>query len=313
MAHNSHPLVTIAIPTYNRANSYLKYSLQSASKQTYQNIEIIVSDNCSKDNTEEVVRNVNDPRIIYFRQSTNIGPNRNQNFCLEQAKGDYYLQLHDDDMIDNDFVELCMKAVNYSTNIGIIQTGVRVIDSEGNVMDETRNRMKGESIEEFFRGWFSAKTSWYLCNTLFNTQKLKAIGGFPLSQTDDGIAITKLVKFGRVDVEDVKASFRKHSEEITFAVKVKEWCEDYLYLLDQMCELIPDKNKVAFRNDGMRFFSMLNYNRARAVKSPFKQIISYLIVYRKYHYFPSSWQLPPHIAKMIPLLYKFKRIYKFIH
>lgn len=260
----------------------------------YPNIEIIVSDNCSTDNTEMVVKSFNDPRILYFRQRINIGPINNSNFCLDQAKGDYFLQLHDDDIIDNDFIEVCMKAANYSTDIGIIQTGVRVIDSRGNVLHESRNRIKGGSIEDFFRGWFSGKTAWYLCNTLFNTKRLKEMGGFPPSQVDDGIVIVKLAKYGRIDVEDVKANFRKHSGEITFAVKVKEWCEDYLSLLDQMCEVVPEKNKTVLKNEGIRFFSILNYSRARAVKSPFKRLIAYLTVFRKfnYHYLPSRSHLP---------------------
>lgn len=71
----------------NRANSYLRCALQSAVSQTYKNIEIIVSDNCSPDNTESVVREFDDPRIRYYRQNQNIGPFKNFDFCLEQARG----------------------------------------------------------------------------------------------------------------------------------------------------------------------------------------------------------------------------------
>lgn len=73
------------IPTYNRANSYLTHVLRSAVCQTYQNIEIVVSDNHSSDNTESVVREFDDPRIRYYRQKENVGPVRNRHFCLEQA------------------------------------------------------------------------------------------------------------------------------------------------------------------------------------------------------------------------------------
>ncbi len=69
MQNNEHifPLVTIGIPTFNRADSYLKYSLKSAVSQTYSNIEIIVSDNASTDNTETFVKSFNDPRIRYIQ------------------------------------------------------------------------------------------------------------------------------------------------------------------------------------------------------------------------------------------------------
>ena len=119
------PLVTIGIATYNRAEKYLSQALKSAVNQTYQNIEIIVSDNCSTDNTEQLVKGFNASNIRYFRQKKNITANENFNYCLNQAKGEYFLLLHDDDLIDNDFVEVCIKADQYPSDIGIIRTGMR--------------------------------------------------------------------------------------------------------------------------------------------------------------------------------------------
>ena len=99
--------VTVGIPTYNRADSYLKNALKSALAQRYENFEIVVSDNCSKDHTQALVEQMDDGRIRYFRQEKNIPANDNFNFCLQQARGDYFLLLHDDDLIDPDFVAAC--------------------------------------------------------------------------------------------------------------------------------------------------------------------------------------------------------------
>lgn len=96
MHSKAQPLSTIAIPTYNRANSYLREAIRIAMNQTYPNIESIISDNCSMDNTETVVKNFKDHRIRYFRQGKNIGGNNNFNFCPSQAKGKYFLLLMDD-------------------------------------------------------------------------------------------------------------------------------------------------------------------------------------------------------------------------
>jgi glycosyltransferase involved in cell wall biosynthesis len=68
------PLVSIAIPTYNRADCYLRQSLESALRQTYPKVEILVSDNCSGDDTEEFVTGIADRRLKYFRHERNIGP-----------------------------------------------------------------------------------------------------------------------------------------------------------------------------------------------------------------------------------------------
>ena len=91
-----------------------------------------------------------DPRIRYFRHAENIGPTNNWNFCLNEARGSYFLLLHDDDLIDHDFIDVCMKAANYSTDIGIIRTGTRIIDSQGGVVHTYTNDAAGLSTEEFF-------------------------------------------------------------------------------------------------------------------------------------------------------------------
>jgi len=282
-----HLLVTIAIPTYNRADSYLRHALSSAVEQTYTNIEIIVSDNCSVDNTEDVVKGFNDSRIRYFKQKENIGPWKNFNFCLQQANGIYFLVLSDDDLIDNDFIDACMKAAKYSTNIGIIRTGTRVIDSQEVVLRTRTNEVVGLSTENFFRGWFTKKTAFYPCSTLFNTEKLREIGGFGPENNlfHDGFVIVKLAaKFGRIDIVDVKASFRKHLDEITFAVKVKDWCRDSLLLLDSMCELVSEEYRETFREEGMQFFIRINYNRTKRIESPFKRFITYMMVFKMFNY-----------------------------
>ncbi|MFN6946983.1 MAG: glycosyltransferase family 2 protein [Cytophagaceae bacterium] len=286
------PLVTIAIPTYNRANTFLRFSLESALKQTYPNIEIIVADNCSTDNTEELVKSYKDNRIRYFRHDKNIGANNNFNFCLEQARGDNFQLLQDDDLIDEDFIETCINKLNQNGGeTGIIRTGTRIIDSEGNIISEVPNLVEGLSTKEFFLGWFANKTSPYLCSTLFNTKSLKELGGFGSKHNlfQDVLAEFQLAaKRGRIDIQDIKASFRRHSGEMTFTAKVRDWCEDSLMLLDVMCELVQEN--VIIRTEGMRFFSKLNYNRARAVKSPFERFIAYLTVFKKfnYHYLPSK-------------------------
>ncbi|MFZ2198852.1 MAG: glycosyltransferase family 2 protein [Thermodesulfovibrionales bacterium] len=286
MVHNTVPLVTIAIPTYNRANGYLKNAIGCALTQTYQNVEVVISDNCSSDNTEEVVKGFNDPRIRYFRQSFNIGANNNFNFCLEKAQGIYFLLLHDDDAIDADFIDICMRSANYRTDIGLIRTGTRVIDGEGKVIIERRNQIGGASTEDFFLGWFSGKTVLYLCSTLFNTTGLKALGGFGSKHNlfQDVFAEVQLVsRLGRADVQDVKASFRKHKGEMTFAAAVVSWCEDSLLLLDLMSELSSEKREQV-RRSGMKFFARLNYMRAMAVRSPLRRFQAYFTVFKNFHY-----------------------------
>jgi hypothetical protein len=101
------PKLTIGIPTYNRAHM-LPTSLSAALSQTHDDVEVIVSDNASTDNTEEVVRKFG-RRVRYYRNETNLGPSAN--FCrlVELATGDYFSWLQDDDCI---FGQFAQRAVN---------------------------------------------------------------------------------------------------------------------------------------------------------------------------------------------------------
>ncbi|GJL51096.1 MAG: hypothetical protein NPIRA01_23230 [Nitrospirales bacterium] len=289
-------LVTIGIPTYNRANGFLPQALESAIAQTYENLEIIVSDNCSSDDTETVVKGYGDPRVKYFRHPKNIGPLGNSNFCLKQAKGIYFLQLHDDDIIDADFIDACMKIEHTSPNVGVIRTGVRVIDEKGNVIHSHRNTVDGPSLKDYFLAWFENKTSWYLCNTLFQTKGLQEGGGFysKCHHVSDGVAIVYMAhKFGRADIEDVKASFRMHAGEITFSVAVKDWCLDYHDLLEQMYVVTHYDSYVKKR--GAIFFSRMNYRRANMIASKGKRLLTFLMIYRLFYYaYPPDAYVLPH-------------------
>ena len=94
---------------------------------------------------------MNDSRIRYFKHSHNIGPNNNFNFCLKEAKGQYFLLLHDDDVIDQDFIETCMKAAEGLNSPGIIRTGTRLIDHNGRVLKEKQNNVIGLTFDEFLQ------------------------------------------------------------------------------------------------------------------------------------------------------------------
>lgn len=92
------PFFSIIIPTYNRAK-FLKATIAITLKQTFQDFEIVISNNCSTDETEEVVLSFNDPRIRYFRNKTNIGAEPNMRKAISYARGKYLFTMGDDDFI----------------------------------------------------------------------------------------------------------------------------------------------------------------------------------------------------------------------
>ena len=93
------PLVTIGIPTYKRPE-LLRETLRSALGQSYGNLEIIVSDNAADPETAALVSSFADPRVRYLAQPTNLGMVGNWNALLKAARGDYFLLLSDDDLLN---------------------------------------------------------------------------------------------------------------------------------------------------------------------------------------------------------------------
>ena len=284
MASSHHILVTIGIPTYNRADSYLRQALQSAVRQNYAPLEIIVSDNCSTDDTEAVVRSFADPRIHYYRQPANLDPNSNFNFCLEKAGGEFFLLLHDDDVIDADFIQACMDAVGSDREVGVVITGTRVIDANNHILKTNPNWLGRTSYEAFIQGWLEHRVALYLCNTLYNTQHLKALKGFHSRHNlyQDVVATMHLAaRYGQIHVTEVKASFRLHGKNRGDSAGVMNWCRDCQELMKTMTDLLPRRNTHIERL-AATFFSNQCYGFAQHISNPLLRLLTYHRIYQAF-------------------------------
>ena len=127
------PLVSVGIPSYNRPEG-LRRTLECITEQTYTNLEIIVSDNCSAGTeTGAVVREfmAKDPRIQYYRQENNQGPMFNFQFVLEKATGEYFMWAADDDEWDQKFIEGCL---DHRNNIGTVMTNYKTLFRKTNII-----------------------------------------------------------------------------------------------------------------------------------------------------------------------------------
>ena len=91
-------LVSIIMPSYNTAN-YISESINSVMNQTYKNWELIIVDDCSTDNTDEIVKKfLKDKRIRYFKNNKNSGAAISRNKALREAKGRWIAFLDSDDL-----------------------------------------------------------------------------------------------------------------------------------------------------------------------------------------------------------------------
>jgi len=278
---NAGPLVTIGISTYNRAESTLPEALDSALRQTYGALEVIVCDNASTDGTEALLRARRDPRLAFHRHAENIGANANFNACLERARGRFFLLLHDDDVLDETFVERAMTALE-GRDPGVLLAGVRLIDAEGHGTGLVSGPPDGLTPSDLFLRWFERRFSFYLVSTLFHTERLRAAGGFasPEDLFQDVVAIARLAgRHGYVAVPGIGGSFRRHEMTRTKRSPAMRWARDANYLLDAICAEMPQA-AAALRAAGAPYFTATCYRYVATEPSWWQRRAMYAHVYR---------------------------------
>jgi hypothetical protein len=114
------PLVSVGIPTYNRAEK-LKRAAESVLGQTHRNVELVISDNASGDDTESLCRELSqsDPRVRYLRAAANRGPTANFNILFGELRGEYAMVLSDDDWLDAGYLASCLSELRRSPELAL--------------------------------------------------------------------------------------------------------------------------------------------------------------------------------------------------
>ena len=155
--HNARvPRVSVFIPTYNRAK-LLPHAIRGVLEQTFDDLRLVVSDNASEDETQEVVASFDDPRIEYVRQPENLGAFGNHNWFLTRVETDFALILCDDDLVYPTLLERMVAELDRRPRAGVVHAAFDVIDEEGEVLLPHVNWTNGlehdavESPEEFIR------------------------------------------------------------------------------------------------------------------------------------------------------------------
>jgi hypothetical protein len=124
------PLLSVLIATYNRAG-YLTKAVASVLNQSYSNFTLKIVDDASTDDTPEVIRSIDDPRLVSYRQPSNRGWLGNCNSALEGIGTKYVLMLGDDDIMMPGGLERAIAVLEAHPNVGMVHTSLNVIDSEG--------------------------------------------------------------------------------------------------------------------------------------------------------------------------------------
>ena len=147
-------IISVIIPTYNRAH-LIGRTIKSILNQTFQDFEIIVVDDGSVDDTEEVVRSFDDPRIKYLKHQKNLGASTARNTGIKNSRGEYIAFLDSD---DEWLPEKLKKQINIfqraPDKVGLVYSWAEMIDEKGELFRKLNFVVKGRVLQNILRGNF---------------------------------------------------------------------------------------------------------------------------------------------------------------
>ncbi len=157
-------LIDILIPTYNRGVDVLAnlkaLEQQLAAQDLWGSIQVIISDNCSPDNTAQLVQaycaqKPTNMAVQYYRNEENIGLERNAVAVLEKASSPFVLFLGDDDFLAEGYLSYCYEQIQQYDDLGCIIPGIVSVFQDGTTKD-----VRGDAAEQVKEAGFEAMLAW---------------------------------------------------------------------------------------------------------------------------------------------------------
>jgi len=177
MNNKENPLVSICIPVFNGEN-FIFFAIKSVLEQNYPNYELLIVDNCSVDNTEEIIKQFSDKRIKYLKNQNNIGALRNFKKCVDLACGEYFVLLPHDDSLLPGFIDIYVDKLKKYEKVGMVYSSVQVVNETGdkirlNISNEKDQIFTDEqALVEVFDNFFPVQLA------MVRTDILRSVGNF---------------------------------------------------------------------------------------------------------------------------------------
>lgn len=204
------PLVSVIIPTFNRAHM-INDALDSVLQQTYKNIEVIIIDDGSTDDTQDLITNINDPRLRYVKQE-NAGVSAARNHGVAISKGVYIAFLDSDDIYEKTCIEAKVAIAIADENCVLVGGGCSYFNEHTkNCIKDTPARASTTYEDLCIFTAFSGGT----CNIFARRDAVIAAGPFntALSDSEDRDFLRRLSKQGTIKSCHMNTvSIRLHSE-----------------------------------------------------------------------------------------------------
>ncbi len=260
------PRLSIVIPTLNRSHCVGR-AVESALSQTFSDIEIIVSNNGSIDNTREVLERYCDPRLRIIHREQTIPADAHGNFLIMQAKGEFFLALSDDDYLEPGFVSRVIDLFDRSPDVSFVYT--RCLRHYENILVPTPIAPEVENGTEFVTAFLAGLREICWCACVTRTRDLRDIGPIP-----EGIIFgdffywTKLIFKGNVGfVSDLLSHYIFMGDNLSAGVPVLAWAEEMRILVNDMvagciAQAKPDESFARqLRQDGASFLARTTANQ----------------------------------------------------
>jgi len=243
------PLVSVCVPTYN-TGKYIEKTLRSIMNQTYQNIEIIVGDNASTDDTENRVKDLmkKDQRIVYYQNKTNIGGIANFNKLVAHARSEFVTIYHSDDLYEPSMIEKELFVLANNKNIaGVFSKLRRFSDTAKELPKVDYSFLKNLTKKEnFFFGNLETifplllnHNSFLPCPSFMGKKSIyQKLGGFreKYKQATDLDFWLTLLKAGYdlAMIDDTLLNYRIHDDQDSFKYRSpdRENIQLYFQLMD---------------------------------------------------------------------------------
>ena len=144
------PAISIVLPTYNRADSFLKKAVTSVLEQSLTDFELIIIDDGSEDQTQELIQSFSDDRIVFHKNDNNKGEYYSTNLGVSRATTPYLTWIHSDDVMPKDSLRTRLEFLQSNSDLDLVHGAIQKIDSEGKEVEllDTLDWPKQEILKE---------------------------------------------------------------------------------------------------------------------------------------------------------------------
>lgn len=244
------PLVSVMLPVYN-GSRYLSAAIESLLCQTYKNIEVLISDNCSTDSTQRIVEQfmLQDQRIKYSRNETNLGTIANHNLCLAMAKGEYIELFGHDDILNPNCIEFLVNCLEANPGAAFATSATDFIDENGSVIATNRPYENSGiySGDGFIRDCLKTFSDPIVSPVLFRSKfKERGLSSAFVVASDLDFWFFMLQKGDLGYVDEVLMKYRKHqSSYYANSMSKLNFATDWLRLCEHYSQYLPAIKDVA--------------------------------------------------------------------